>query len=426
LKIQRAIFYCLILSLIIYGINYHIAKGLIHLAVLLSTINIVLAIKNKSINNLSIGNPGILSLALLLLLSSAISAIYYMLYNNPAAERLFSNTFYITLSFSIIIPSIKVNKADGNILLYSAIASCIFAALAGIIDYISHGQSGYRTAGSINAPIIYATSMVLITTWVNVELFRSLLKKNWIASMLCFLGLCVGFVSIVLSGSRGPILASILIFVALLVHFFTKIPSNNKKTPFILIFTGFILLAMLSAFNSPIFDPIKNRFERGVVNVATGFQEGKRQATSAGLRLDMWEASLVTIYDHPFTGIGAGNHAQYFSTLNQEKRIDININSLMKFNHLHNDVVQAWVSMGIIFGTLFLLYILYLLIFFAYQMKYKESSIIGLFVCIAFILCGLTDVPAHSAVSLTLFLLITSLNISFLNSLHSKDSLITS
>jgi O-antigen ligase len=406
--------------------NYHIAKGLIHLAVLLSTINIVLAIKNKSINNLSIDNPRILSLALLLLLSSTISAIYYMLYNNPVAERLFSNTFYITLSFSIIIPSIKVNKADGNILLYSAIASCIFSAFAGIIDYISHGQSGYRTAGSINAPIIYAASMVLITTWINVELFRSLLKKNWIASMLCLFGLCVGFVSIVLSGSRGPILASILIFIALLVHFFTKIPSNNKKTPFILICIGLLLLAILSAFNSPVFDTIKNRFEHGVVNVATGFQEGKRQATSAGLRLDMWEASLVTIYDHPFTGIGAGNHAQYFSILNQEKRIDININLLMRYNHLHNDVMQAWVSMGIIFGTLFLLYILYLTIFFAYQMKHKESSIIGLFVCIAFILCGLTDVPAHSAVSLTLFLLITSLNISFLNSLHSKDSLITS
>jgi O-antigen ligase len=210
------------------------------------------------------------------------------------------------------------------------------------------------------------------------------------------------------------------------VHFFIKIPSNNKKVPFILIFTRFILLVLIAGSNSPTFDPIKNRFEHGIVNVAAEFQEEKRKLSSAGLRFDMWEASLVTIYDLPLTGIGAGNHAKYFSILDQEKRTNVNTDIIIKFNHLHNDIIQAWVSMGVIFGSLFLLYILYLTIFFANQIKHKESAIAGLFVCIAFILCGLTDVPAHSAVSLTLFLLITALNISFLNSQQPKDSLKTS
>lgn len=88
---------------------------------------------------------------------------------------------------------------------------------------------------------------------------------------------------------------------------------------------------------------------------------------------------------------------------------------------MHNDIIQAWISMGVIFGTLFLLYILYLTLFFANKVKHQKSSAIGLFVCIAFILCGLTDIPAHSAVSLTLFLLITSLNMSSLNSEQAKD-----
>jgi len=416
LNIQRSIFYCLALSLFVYGLNYHISKGLIQLTALLSVVNIALAIKNKSINNLSIDKPGVLPIVFLLLVSSAISAVYYILYDNPIAERLFSNTFPVTLAFSLIIPSLNVNKSDGNILLYSAIASCIFLGLSGIVDYALHGNSGYRTAGFINAPIIYAVSVSLITTWINVNFFSFLLKKNWMMSALCFLSLCIGFLSIFLSGSRGPILASTIIFFLLLIHFLILNHSNIKKTLLALVSISLFLSILLLVSNLSFFDNIKNRFESGITNISTGFHEGKRAPTSAGVRLDMWEASFVTICDYPLTGIGAGNHARYFQTLDQEQRINVNTDKLMRYNHMHNDIIQAWLSMGVIFGTLFLLYILYLTAFFFNQVNHQRSSRVGLLVCISFILCGLTDVPAHSAVSLTLFLLITSLNLSYINS----------
>lgn len=411
------------LSLFIYGINYHIAKALIQLTALLSIINIVLAIKNKSTDRLSIDKPGILSISLLLLLSSVITATYYIFYNNSIAERLFYNTFFITLSFSIIIPSIKANKSDCNIL-FIAIAASIFLAFSGIIDYIANENPSYRTAGFINAPIIYATCVSLITAWINVILFSSLLKKNWAISIICFFSLAMGFISMFLSGSRGPVIASTLIFIILLLHFLIKTFLNNKKQFFILIAISLLLSIILSAFNFTFFDNIKNRFEQILTNTPTEFQGERRKPTSIGLRFDMWEASLATIYDHPLTGIGAGNHVTYFPILDKEKRINVNTDIIIKYNHMHNDIIQAWISMGIIFGTLFLLYILYLTLFFLKHRKHQESSSIGFFVCISFILCGLTDVPAHSAVSLTLFLLIISLNMSSLN--NSKDKGITS
>lgn len=421
LNIQRSVFYCLILSLFTYALDYHIAKGLIHFAVVLSIVNIVLAIKKRSLDRLSTDKPGVLLLVLLLLLSSAISGLYHMLYYNPIAERLFSNTFYILLSFSIIIPSIKVNKADRETLLYCVIISSIFFAFSGIKDYITNGYPGYRTAGFINAPIIYATCVSLITAWINVNFFGYLLEKNWIISITCFFSLIFGFTSIFLSGSRGPILASVLIFVILFLHFATKTFFNNKRMLFIFILLLGSLLVAFSTSNFSSLNSLIKRFENGVINISTGFHEERRKPTSAGLRLDMWEASLITICDHPFTGIGAGNHVKYFQILDQEKRIKVNTERIIKYNHMHNDIIQAWISMGVLFGTLFLLYILYLTFFFASKIKYQESSMIGLFVCISFILCGLTDIPAHSAVSLTLFLLITSLNIFSLNSLEFKD-----
>ena len=183
-----------------------------------------------------------------------------------------------------------------------------------------------------------------------------------------------------------------------------------------LISISLFLSLLLLMSNHSFFDRIKNRFESGITNISTGFHEGKRAPTSTGFRLDMWEASLVTIYDYPLTGIGAGNHAKYFQALDQEQRINANTDKLMRYNHMHNDIIQAWLSMGVIFGTLFLLYILYLITFFFNQVNHQRSSRVGLFACVSFILCGLTDVPAHSAVSLTLFLLITSLNLSYINS----------
>jgi O-antigen ligase len=414
LKIQRAILYCLLLSLISYGFNYHIGKVLIHLATLLSIANIIMAIKNRSLTNISADKP-IVIMASLLIISSVITLIYHITFDNPISDRHFTNIFYPTLLFSIILPSLSIKKYESEIITYTAIASCFVMAGSGIIDYVSNGNPGYRTSGFLNMPIIYASCMVMLNSWVSAVFFKYLLSRNWIVAAVCFLAVCTGFSAVLFTASRGPIIANVIVIIVLFIHYLFSLPSNKEKLSSLITVTSLLIIVALLLQQSALVDNIKNRFQHGINNVSTGFEGQKRKPTSTGIRLDMWEASLVTVMDFPLTGIGSGNHVHYFPTLDKEKRININTDIIIRYDHMHNDFIQAWLSKGIIFGTIVFLFIIYPSLLFFSQIKNNNSSIIGFAVCLCFLLCGLTDVPAHNAASLTLFLLIMCLLLLMLN-----------
>lgn len=331
---------------------------------------------------------------------------FFLKFDNKMSDRHFSNMFYPALFFATIFPSLKIVNKDKKIILYSVIVACFIMASSGIFDYLSKNQSTFRTSGFLNLPIIYASCVVILTSWVNVEFFKAISNKTWLIAILSFIAMCAGFTAVVFTGSRGPILVSSIIFIAL--FFYHLISSSSKKQKissiFLLlaIFTAVLIILPESKLNN-----VTNRFQNGFNNISSGFGEEKRLPTSTGIRLDMWEASMIAISDNPFTGIGPGGHIEYFSKLDQDNRININTELVIKSDHMHNDFIQAWLSMGVILGTLSLAFILYLL--YVFLSNDKKETISGISVCISFLLCGLTDVPAHNAASLTLFLLLSSL-----------------
>jgi O-antigen ligase len=419
MKTQRIIFYCLLMALVTYGFNYHIGKAFIHLATLLSVFNIFIALKSRSLLNIS-SHKSTLVLSALLATSAVLTLIYYKLFNNHMSERHFLNMFYPALFFSIILPSLTVERRDKYPILFTAIISSIIMAASGIVDYISADNPGFRTSGFLNLPIIYASCMVLMTCWLAAILLTSLTQKKWIIAGICIIAVISAFTAVLFTGSRGPIIATIVVLLALIAHYLISNSSVTQK-----VFTITIILAVsmlsLALFPQSKLDNIKNRFQVGIQNVTNGFEGERRKLTSAGIRLDMWEASLVAVADNPLTGIGPGNHTTYFPMLEKEGRININTAPIIKFDHMHNDYIQAWLSMGVIFGTLSIAFILYFLVLFTLKPINTSRSLAGLSVCSSFILCGLTDVPAHNAASLTLFLIITSLQLSYLQSqLNSK------
>jgi O-antigen ligase len=413
MKITRSVFYCLLLALASYGLHYHAAKAFIHLAVALSIVNIILAFKGKSLINISTSKPTILMI-ITLLVSATISFVYFMIYDNSISERHFASMFYPVLFFAIILPSLKIEKSDKNIILYAGIFSCIAMASSGIIDFISSGSPAHRTSGFLNMPIIYASCMVVLTSWISAEFFRSLSNKKWGLMSLCFIAVCAGFSATLFTGSRGPIIANIILLAALFIYYITSTPSSMSKKYFLLILITLIFAMTLLIPQSKTINNIKDRFQHGIDNVSSGFSEGKRPATSTGIRLDMWEVSFIAINDHPLVGIGPGSHVEYLAMLDQEKRI--NINTVIKYDHMHNDFIQIWLSMGLVFGTMALFFIIYPAILFSINLKNNESSVVGISICCSFILCGLTDVPAHRAASLTLFLLLTCIFLAVFNS----------
>lgn len=351
----------------------------------------------------------------MLSISAFLTMIYYLVFDNKMSERHFSNMFYPALFFSIILPSLKVEKKDKYTILITAIISSIIMAGSGIIDYISADNPDFRTSGFLNLPIIYASCMVLMTCWSAAILFKALVIKKWLIVGISLIAVIAGFTSVLFTGSRGPIIAAAIILLALIAHNLIFNSSIIQKTSTITLILIVSTLS-LSLFPQSKLDNIKSRFQVGVQNATSAFGNERREPNSTGIRLDMWEASLVAISDHPLTGIGPGTHTTYFPMLEQSGRININTAPLVTFDHMHNDYIQAWLSMGIIFGTLSLAFILCFLILFASKAKNTYSSLAGISVCSSFILCGLTDVPAHNAASLTLFLIIASLQLSYLQS----------
>lgn len=414
LYIQRAIFYSLMLSLISFGLNYHIGKAFIHLAVFLSVINCIFLVKNKSFS-LLLKNEKSIVMTGTLFLSATILLIYYLIFQNPISTKHFSNMFYPILFFAIIIPSLSITNKDKRVVFYSSTICCMTMAASGIIDYININSATYRTAGMLNMPIIYASCLAIITAWISAEFFRRLSKKKWISAALSFAAIGLGITAISFTGSRGPIVASLLVFSGLFLHYIVQDLSRKKLISLAFVLLSASLTASIIAEDSKLIDNLKSRFQQGYSNVTSGFEGGKRQITSSGIRLDMWEASLVAISDHPFIGIGPGNHAQYFQNLDKEKRTNINTNIVVTFGHMHNDFIQSWLSMGLIFGTLSLVFIVYCAVIFVINIKKYNAAIVGSSVAITFILCGLTDVAAHRAASLTFFLLLISIQIARLN-----------
>jgi O-antigen ligase len=414
MNIKKSVFYCLLLSLVSYGFNYHVGKAFIHLSAAFSIINILIALNNKSFKNISTETPTLFMIGALL--ASAITTlVYFVLYDNPTSSQKFSDFSYPILFFIIILPSLSMMEEDRNIVLYAGIISCVAMAGAGIVDFISHNSSAYRTSGSQNMPIIYASCVAILTAWMIAEFFRSLSDRRWLIMGFCLIAIISGFTAVLFTGSRGPIIACIATFIALLIYYKVSSPSGKSQTCFLLTTASLCIILSISLSTLEFIDNLKDRFQHGINNISTGFDNQKRKPTSTGIRLDMWEASLTVISDHPFTGIGSGNHQEYFRQLEQEKRININTETLISYDHMHNDFIQAWLDMGLAFGTIALLIIFYPTLLFIYKIKDSKAAIGGLAVCLIIILCGLTDVPLHRAPSLTLFLLVICLHLVLLN-----------
>jgi O-antigen ligase len=118
--------------------------------------------------------------------------------------------------------------------------------------------------------------------------------------------------------------------------------------------------------------------------------------TSAGVRLELWQAGLKCIKNNPLSGTGIALHDECFNELNVEQ---LNTVKPFAFNwiHLHNDVINIVVWMGLVIGTAFFSYLIYSVLFFAKHAKTSHSAAIGLTACISFLLSGLTNTPSMRA-----------------------------
>ncbi|SBS64949.1 O-antigen ligase family protein [Vibrio atlanticus] len=197
-------------------------------------------------------------------------------------------------------------------------------------------------------------------------------KRPKIMAILAF----IGFLSMFLVGSRGPLLAVIII--GLVVLFKMMIQHRQYKVLF-----GVIAMVVFSVFLMSKYDVVSERIDYSLHEYHE-ISQGNMD-TSIGLRLQMYQAGFDFFVDSPLLGIGGDKEAQLdklsFTPTNSGKRFIVNA-------HLHNNYIDKAASSGLVGIALLMLSLMYPL----FNSRYKLSPIVLLPVVYFSLMC-LFDSP---------------------------------
>jgi O-antigen ligase len=397
--IKRIGIYLMPLALVLFGLDYHAAKTLIHLSAFIALVILVIALFKHRFKEFITTSQPRLSYSVVLILAAAVIYLFTLNNSSPLSIRMIKNFSIPALCFSLLIILPSNSQRLWNRLKYIIPLSAITMSIPGIYDYGMAGYIEYRTGGMAGMPIIYASNLSLLAISAFVIAITHHKSDSWRQLILAITAYTLAISAIIFSGSRGPLISVMVLSISILVYL--SIIETNKKYIFILIAS--IIVFSLVIPNTAIGDRLAVVFG----NISEG-----KEHTSLGIRLEMWKAAIITISNNLFTGVGIGHHDLYFVEQLKSDPEFIKSSSL-GFVHLHNDVINIITWIGVPAGLIFLFAFWFPLYYFGSIIKKHQQNnqitITGISVVLVFILNGMTNTPATRALSVTLFFLIISL-----------------
>ncbi len=303
------------------------------------------------------------------------------------------------------------------IYLWAGIAlGALGAGFVALMDFYVYGE---LRAGGHNNPIqfgdiamLFACLLMAGFTWAK-QRSRSMI-------VIFGLGIMSGILASLLSGTRGGWLA--LPFGLVAFYLANDLHKNTKKTA---LFIVAILCAAGVVYYFFSQELLQERVKEATSDLQQYFQANNAN-TSLGARLTLWQASLPLIAEHPI--LGWGSVANYVSVSGDSADV------FQRFNHFHNDILDALVKRGLLGGlALLVIYVLPAVLFYR-QLKQcsptkQPFACAGLILVIATFVFGLTQsfFSHSSGVMVYVFMLIIlwaqvhSPSISSNSDLHAKN-----
>lgn len=200
------------------------------------------------------------------------------------------------------------------------------------------------------------------------------------------------------SQSRGVWLSLIIVIILYTVIKINYLGAKKAKNIAISLFAAFGLVYAFIAPNSA-----SNILVKRVDDVRSDFSQmasGNYQ-TSIGLRFVVWKSAWLGFLEHPFIGVGKDGIDELKKQQVIEKKVDPVLlvgDSGLGMPHAHNQYLNQLVMRG-------LLGFIPMMILFMTPFLLKEKfGKIGVFVTVAYIISGLTDVPLEQKETLYMFL----------------------
>lgn len=252
------------------------------------------------------------------------------------------------------------------------------AACVAVMDFYVYGE---MRAGGFNNPIQFGDISMLFSCLLMAG-FAWAKQRSRSMTVIFGLGIVSGILASVLSGARGGWLA--LPFGLVAFYLANDLHKNTKKTAL------FIVAILCAAGFANYFlsqDVLQARVQDAISDLQQYFQANNAN-TSLGARLTLWQASLPLIAEHPV--LGWGSVANYVSLSGDSADV------FQRFNHFHNDILDALVKRGLLGGlALLVIYVLPAVLFYR-QLKQcsptkKPFACAGLILVITTFVFGLTQ-----------------------------------
>ncbi len=203
---------------------------------------------------------------------------------------------------------------------------------------------------------------------------------------LLLLGALCGVLGSFLSGSRGGWLSFPLMLVILYLGY-----GRHFSRRWLAGFTAFFLIAPMVVYATPQLG-VQERVQRIFSSYQEFAQEGD-PTNSIGARLEMWRSASILVPERQLAGWGTSGYLQARDALIEEGTIHP---YLENFDHVHNDVLDAWLKHGLLgLVSLFALYLLPLCLFGRYlrskDPQLRAFAIAGTGLTVAYLGFGLTQ-----------------------------------
>jgi O-antigen ligase len=285
------------------------------------------------------------------------------------------------------------------------IASLLCGVLA-LIDFTMFNQLRADAFGMFN-PIFYANHALLFSylSFLGFYWFR----KNGLPqiSWLCLVGSMSAIVGMLMTGSRGALVALPALTVLIVLYLF-----REKKFWLVGSFATITVISVAIIWQSQSLN-LKSRLDLIPTEVDSYINQGN-YLTSVGIRLYSWETAWHAFLEKPIIGHGPGNFKglTFHSLLRDNYQVETNI-----YSHAHNEFLHTLATKGLV-GLITLLGI-FLVPLLAAVKLYREQEITYAFALagttLSFVCFGLTEMMLMKGSGATLytFLIATFMSLGF-------------
>lgn len=275
----------------------------------------------------------------------------------------------------------------------------IGAAVLAIWEFIVQGEE--RADGHINAiqfgdiAMLFFCMLIAPLPWAK--------TRGRLYFVLVLTGALGGLLASLLSGARGGWL--MLPIAGALMYWWSSRRSLNTNIAFLSV--GLLVVAAI--YWLPWLEFLRDRIGHAALDLQA-YQDSQDATSSLGSRLHLWQLSLDMITQHPI--MGWGNFERYVAATGGQDDV------LIKYNHMHNDLLDAWVKRGLV-GVVALVgvYLVPAVIFYRQLKRHsgagqsiaaRSAALAGMMLVVATFVFGLTQsfLTHSSGVTMYVFLLV--------------------